>query len=137
LVAVNAGCAVGGSEKPSLDDGLLTRTLGGDGAEMSAIVGGKLVLDPLRGCILLSGRPVVWPSGTTVTTEPSGLHLPSGLVAKGGDTIRGGGGEIPATAIRDTALHIDGALSTALDCAAPDSKVVVFHVGDDGMTVSR
>lgn len=135
-VAVIAGCAFDGSEEPSLDDGLLTRTLGGDGSEMDALVRGNLVLDPVRGCILLSGKPVVWPAGTTVTTDPSRLHLPGGLSAKLGDTISGGGGEVPAVSIRDTALQIDGDLNAALDCGRPDTEVIVFTARGEGMTVS-
>ena len=135
VVAVNAGCAIGGSDKARLYDGLLTRSGSREG-EMDAVVGGTLVLDPVRGCILLSRKPVVWPAGTTVTTDPSRLHLPSGLSARSGDTITGGGGEVPAAGIRDTALKIDGDLSTALDCAEPDSEVIVFTARGDGMTVS-
>ena len=131
-----SGCAVGGSQEPSLDDGLLTRSLDGDGAERDAIVGGKLILDPIRGCILLSGKPVVWPAETTVTSDPRELHLPVGLTARPGDTITGGGGELPAAAIRDTALRIDGDLSSALDCAPADSEAVVFTARGHDIRVS-
>ena len=129
------GCAIGGSEEPSLDDGLLTRSGSGE-SEMAAIVGGKLVLDPVRGCILISGKPVVWPAGTTVTSDPREIHLPVGLTARPGDTIRGGGGGVPAAALRQTSLRIEGDLSSALDCAPAGSEAVVFTARGDGMSVS-
>ena len=57
-----AGCAFG---KSTESDALLTRAPEGSGGEMTAIVGGTLELDLDSGCVLLDGKPVVWPAGTT------------------------------------------------------------------------
>lgn len=99
FAALAGGCDLRGAEEPSRD-GLLTRSLDGDEGEMTAILRGTLALDPDRGCVLLSGMPVVWPAETTLTADPPELRLPGGLTARTGDTITGGGGEVPAAAIR-------------------------------------
>lgn len=125
LVALASGCDLGGSHE-QFDDGLLTRSLEGNEDEMTGIVGGTLELDPERGCFLLSGKPVVWPSATTLTGDPPELHLPGGDIARSGDTISGGGGEIPAARIRETSIRIEGDLTKALTCAPADSKVLVL-----------
>lgn len=117
LVAM-AGCS--GSES----NGLLTRSLPSEG-EMTAIVGGTLDIDPDQGCILLSGKPAIWPAGTTLATDPLEFRLPTGLVLRPGDTVTGGGGEVPGNAIQETALRIEGDVTEALSCA-PGSEVVVF-----------
>lgn len=148
LAVTSASCDLGGSQQRSLSDGLVTRSSETGQAEMTAIVGGTLVLDSDRGCILLSGKPVVWPSGTEVTTDPPRIHLSNGLTAASGDAIRGTGGEVPAAGIRQTTLYIErdlngeprsrieGDLSGALDCADPDTEVVVFTARGDAMSVS-
>jgi hypothetical protein len=125
LIALASGCALGGSDEPS-GDGLLTRSLEGEEGEMAAIVGGTLELDFGRGCVLLSGKPVVWPAETTLTTNPPELHLPDGLTARSGDKISGRGGEVPAARIRETSIRIEGDLTRALTCAPADSEVIVF-----------
>ncbi len=124
-VALSSGCEAGASESP-LDDGLLTRSTEGRQDEMTAIVGGTLELDPERGCVLLSGKPVIWPAGTTVSSDPSELHLPDGRAARSGDTITGGGGEVVGARIPETSIEIEGDLSRALECAPPGSKVLVL-----------
>lgn len=130
---VASSCDVGRSQEPS--SGLLTRSPDRDGGEMAAIVGGTLELDAKRGCVLLSGKPVVWPDGTILTTNPPAVRLPGGLDGRPGDVITGGGGEVPATGIRETTLRIKGDLSSALSCA-PDSAVIVFTARGDAMWVS-
>ena len=118
------GCDATRSKSPG--EGLLTRSLEGNGVEMTAIVGGTLELDPDRGCVLLSGKPVVWPAATTLKGDPLELHLPGGDIARSGDTITGGGGEIPAARIRETSIRIEGDLTKALACAPADSEVLVL-----------
>ena len=134
LFALASGCDLSGSEEPS-DDGLLTRSPEGDGGEMTAIVGGTLELDPDRGCVLLSGKPVVWPAATTLRSDPPELHLPGGLKARSGDTITGGGGEVPAARIRETSIRIEGDLTGALKCAPADGKVLILWARGDRISV--
>lgn len=124
VLSFAVGCSV--TQEESRNDGLLTRSPEGDEAEMTAIVGGTLELEPDRGCVLLSGKPVVWPAGTTLTSDPPELHLPNGLTAISGDTIRGGGGEVPAARIHETAIRIEGDLTSALGCAPAESVVLVL-----------
>jgi len=102
---------------------------------MTAIVGGTLELDPDRGCLLLSGKPVVWPAGTTLTSDPAELQLPGGLTARSGDVITGGGGEVQAARIRATAIRIEGELTGALGCAPADSEVVILTARGSGISV--
>ncbi len=135
LVALASSCALGSSGEPS-HDGLLTRSHEGEESEMTALVGGILELDPDRGCVLLSEKPVVWPVGTTVTSDPPELRLPDGLTARSGDTITGGGGEVPAATIGETAIRVEGDLTNALACAPADSKVLVPWACDDGIGVA-
>lgn len=135
LAVVASGCDLRGSQEPP-SAGLLTRSLEGAEDEMTAIVGGTLELDAERGCVLLSGKPVVWPSGTTLTTNPPAVRLPGGLDASSGDVIRGGGGEVPAAGIRETALRIEGDLTSVLSCAPEDGAVIVFNARGDAMSVS-
>lgn len=87
------------------------------------------------GCVLLSGRPVVWPAETTLTTDPPELHLPHGLEATPGDVITGGGGAVPTARISETALRIEGDLSAALECAPRESEVVVLTARGDAIRV--
>jgi hypothetical protein len=134
LLALASGCALGGSEEPS-GDGLLTRSPEGEQGEMTGIVGGTLELDPDRGCVLLSGKPVVWPAETTLTTNPPKLHLPGGLTARSGHRISGGGGEVPAAGIRETSIRIEGDLTRALTCAPAGSEVIVFSTRGDQIRV--
>jgi len=129
-----AGCDL--STADSSSGGLLTRSTAGNEGEMTAIVGGTFELDPDRGCVLLDGKPVVWPAGTTVSTDPPELHLPGDLTARSGDVIKGGGGEVPAAAIRETSIGIDGDLTSALSCAPSESEVIVFWARGGDILVS-
>jgi hypothetical protein len=135
LAAIFAGAGCDGDESPGLGDTFLTRANPGNG-EMTAIIAGTLQLGD-NGCILLSGEPVVWPAETTLASDPPELRLPGGLTARSGDSIQGGGGEVPASGIRDTKLDIDGDLTKALDCAPATSPVVVFTARGEAMTVSH
>jgi hypothetical protein len=103
---------------------------------MAAFVGGALQLDPARGCVLLSGRPVIWPADTILEGNPPKIHLTNGLIARHGDNVRGGGGGIPATAVRETVLRIKGDLTHALSCAPTESTVVVFNARGDEFSVT-
>lgn len=134
FAVVVAGCSAFGNSTAS--DGLLTRAPEGSGAEMTAIVGGGLELDPGSGCVLLDGKPVVWPTGTSLSTDPPEIHLPGDLTARPGDTIRGGGGEVPSATIRETAIRIEGDLARALRCAPSAKEVIVFWARDGEMHVS-
>jgi len=107
-----------------------------DGIGPQALLSGTLDLDLDRGCILLSGKPVVWPTGTTLTRDPPALEFPGGLTASSGDTIGGGGGEVTGTDIPDTALRIEGDVEGALACAPGETQVVVFNAGST-ITVSH
>jgi len=70
-----AGCDL--STADSSSGGLLTRSTAGNEGEMTAIVGGTFELDPDRGCVLLDGKPVVWPAGTTVSTSLRSFICPA------------------------------------------------------------
>lgn len=65
----------------------------GDGA-MQALIGGVLQLD--GDCVVVGGRPIVWPADYSATVDPSGvltLRGPDGaVVAHGGDRVEMGGG---------------------------------------------
>jgi hypothetical protein len=74
LVAVVGGCSIGGSQEPN---GLLTRSSERSAGEMTAIVGGTLAIAQDGRCVLLSGKPVVWPAETTLTTDPRGSIFPA------------------------------------------------------------
>ncbi|MBA3376780.1 MAG: hypothetical protein H0U00_13380 [Actinobacteria bacterium] len=132
---VLVGCDL--SRPDASSRGLLTRSNQEDQAEMTAIVGGTLELDPDRGCVLLDGKPVVWPAGTTVTTDPPELHLPGDLTASAGDMISGAGGEVASATVRDSSMRVDGDVTTALSCAPSESQVLVFWARDGDMQVSR
>jgi len=133
-ILVLAGCDLFAADTPS--GGLLRRSVEGNGAEMTALIGGMLELDPDSSCVLLDGKPVVWPAGTTLTRDPPELHLPGDLTARPGDTITGGGGEVPSATIRETSLRIEGDLTRALRCAPPESEVLVFWARGGGILVS-
>lgn len=117
-------------------DFLLRRSPVGGLFEMDALPSGTLELDLDRGCVLLSGRAVVWPAGTTLTRDPPQLHLPGGLTAKSGDTVRGGGGALPGAHLRENSNVIEGDLDSALACA-PEHEVFFFTSRGAGMSVSR
>lgn len=125
LIAPASGCDLGGSERPSRE-GLLTRSPEGPQEDLNAIVGGVLELDLDRGCVLVAGKPVIWPAGTTLTTDPSELRLPGGQTARSGDTISSGGGAVPASGIRETSIGIEGDLADALECAPAHSAVLLL-----------
>src|SRR5690242_1863758 len=96
LVSVGGGCSFGGSREPN---GLLTRSSERGQGEMTAIVGGTFQVTRDGRCVLLSGKPVVWPADTSLTMDPPRIHLPTGLDASPGDVITGQGGEVPAAGI--------------------------------------
>ena len=125
-----------GSIGERLANSLLTRSTEDAESEMDAILRGTLEVNSERGCILLSGRPVVWPAGTTLTTDPPELQLPGSLTAMAGDVISGRGGEVPATEIRDTSIRIEGDLNHALECAPAETQVAVFSVRGADIAVS-
>lgn len=129
IAMLAAGCTVG----DPTTDGLVTRA-DKPSDEMTALVGGRLAVD--GDCFLLSGLPVVWPAGTKLSADGSSIELPNGSTVSPGDLVQGGGGQVPAATIRDTALQFEGDLDTALRCAPSATEVVVFTVRGDGMTVS-
>ena len=130
-----SGCALGGSDRSS-GDGLLRRSPDSRGAEMSALLRGTLALEPERGCVLLSESPVVWPAGTTLAPDGLELHLPGGLSARSGDEITGAGGAVPASAIREARIRIEGDLAKSLACAPGGAEVFVFTAWGDDIGVS-
>lgn len=103
---------------------------------MTAIIGGTLELDHERGCVLLDGKPVVWPAGTTLSSDPLELHLPGDLTARAGHRITGGGGEVPSTRIRETAIRIEGDVAGALGCNPSAREVLVFWARGGDIRVS-
>jgi hypothetical protein len=109
-------------------DILLTRADNPD-LGMLALPGGTLEIDLDRGCVLLSGRPVVWPTGTALTTDPPLLQFPGGGTARPGDHVNGGGGAGYAWQIRRTSIGIDGNFERAVDCVPPHTEVIVFNPG--------
>jgi hypothetical protein len=132
-VLVAVGCSLGSSSR----SGLVTRSTDENGGEMAAVVGGRLGLDLARGCVLLSGKPVVWPAKTKLTTDPPEIHLPNGAVARQGDWIRGGGGEIVASQFDETRIRFgEGNLDDVLACASTDGSVVVFAAHGEALDVS-
>jgi len=106
-------------------DFLLTHSHVGSGFGFDALPSGVLDLDLERGCVLLSGQAVIWPAGTTLSRDPPRLHLPGGLTARPGDTVRGGGGVVPPAGPRQSSSGIEGDLERALGCAT-EPEVVVF-----------
>lgn len=124
LVAFSAGgCSWSTTQAP---DVLLTRADTPD-TGFDALPGGTLEIDLDRGCVLLQGSPVIWPRGTTLTTEPLALRFPNGVTARPGDVVRGGGGGGYAWQIRETAIRIEGDLDRALECAPRGTEVIVFN----------
>ena len=129
--------AGGGDTAADSAEILLTRTAAPGQAEMSAIVGGELAIDLDRGCVLLSEKPVVWPAGTTLATDPARVELPNGATARPGDVVSGGGGEVPAGHLRSGELPIVGDVDRALACAPDEPDAVVFTARGDALSVSR
>lgn len=116
------------SDSRSLEDTLLTRAADDSGDSPDAQIQGTLELDAERGCILLSGMPVIWPAGTTASTEPPELHLPDGSRIRHGEVVTGGGGEIPAASVQQTRLRIEGDLDAAIACAVSDDVLLIGQV---------
>jgi hypothetical protein len=116
-------------------DFLLTYSSVGSGFGFDAIPSGVLELDLDRGCVLLSGQAVIWPAGTTLSRDPPRLHLPGGLTARPGATVRGGGGVVPPAGPRQSSSGIEGDLEKALGCAT-EPEVVVFWSRGGSMSVS-
>lgn len=133
LAVAVAGC--GGDAGRESVPGLLTRSEEPNQAEMSAIMRGTLELDLDRGCVLLSGKPVVWPAGTTLSEDPPLLRFPNGAEAAPGDLVTGGGGEIPADRLGDTTMSFEGDVQAARDCAPAAEEVVVFTARGDDIAV--
>jgi len=125
LVALASACDLGATGRPTRH-GLLTRSPDGPQEDLNAIVGGVLELDLDRGCVVVSGKPVVWPAGTSLTTDPPELNLPGGRTARSGDAITAGGGEVDGARIGETSTGIEGDLAGALECAPGGSKVLLL-----------
>lgn len=95
-----------------------------------ALVEGKLATRD--GCLLLEhlegfdiAYPVVWPSGTAITTEePLTLELPSGEELTVGQVVSGGGGYHQASS-----EHIE--VSIPADCVPETGEVAVFNPDAD------
>jgi hypothetical protein len=139
LVAAGGCGTIGDDPAPEASgppDGLLTRSQSGAQDEMDAVVGGVLELDSTQGCILISGNPVVWPSGTRLADQPPRILLPNGVTARDGDIVTGTGGEIPATGIGDTAMEVEGDVKKALTCKPSASHFVVFTTEAEAISVS-
>lgn len=134
-LAVGAGTTACSVRDSNASAGILTRTLPSEG-EMTAIIGGTLAIDA-RGCVLVSGSPVVWPAGTTLAADPPAIQLPGGQVVRPGQLVSGGGGEIPSMSIRQTNLRIDGDLDAALECAPETAHVKVFNARGASMAVAE
>ncbi len=102
----------------------------GSGSGSDALVGGTLELE--GECLLLSGNPVVWPSGTSWDPETQVLSV-TGRRAELGDRVYGGG------AVRgeqgDGGWDATDAGRATADCRQPGSAVVVLN-RDDEVTVS-
>ena len=109
---------------PAPDAGGTTPTTAG----MAALVGGTVIVDPARGCILLDrvGGPhlVVWPRGTTWTSDESALMLADGTVIRSGTRVRGGGGYLALS----NAERLVGPIDDPVACGATD-EVAVFNEG--------
>ncbi len=64
---------------------------------LEAVIAGDLTYNEALDCFLLQGdgglsRPVVWPAGTTVSSDGRGVTTRSGQTFEVGDSITGGGG---------------------------------------------
>lgn len=114
---------------------LLTRALSAQSFEMDALPRGTLEVDLERGCVRLSGQPVVWPTGTTLTGDPPVLRFPGGVTAVPGDTVYGGGGHVPRPVVR-ASEHVEGDVEAALECARRNTTVVYFWASDGTMSVA-
>ena len=90
-------------------------------SSMDANVSG--VLELRGGCLSLSGRAVIWPSGTRWDDDEQILRSRGGFEAKLGDHISGGGGEMGPLVWEDE------------DAAKVLSKCV--EVGGTGSTFNR
>lgn len=136
-MALLAGCGTTTTDVSSDDasDVMLLTRLPHEGFGPLAQLGGTLDIDPDRGCVLLSGQPVIWPTDTTLTQNPAVLHLPGGVTAKSGDGVSGTGGEVRAADLPDTRLQIEGDVEKALACAPSSSRVIVFN-SRSNMTVA-
>ena len=141
IVAIAAGCGGDGNpanpagEPPaSRDLALLTRAPGARD-EPTAVVGGLLRFDRKRGCVLLSGRAVVWPSGTTVHGNTA-VRLPSGIVARAGDRVIGAGGVMPASSVASLGLVARRDLAVLNRCAG-NVEVVVFNASGEDVGVAK
>jgi hypothetical protein len=100
---------------------------------MAAEVGGVVEHDPETRCVALSGRPVVWPAGTTARVEPFELVFDDGTVATAGDVVAGSGGYIDFAAL----VEIDGEAPDFPLACAPEGEVHVFNHQTDVRVVER
>jgi hypothetical protein len=130
-VAVSAVLALRWATAPDQAPDLLLTRADDPGFGFHALPGGTLEIDLDRGCVLLSGHPVVWPNGTTLTSDPPELRFSRGLIARPGDVVRGGGGGGYAWQLRRTALMraVEGDFERAIDCVPPHTEVFVFNSG--------
>ena len=94
-----------------------------------ALVGGVLEVDERRGCVLLSGRPVIWPVGTALVHRPLAIRLPDGRTLRPGDALRGGGGAVPASHWPEA---MSGDVAALRRCAEKDDQVILLNHPDVG-----
>ena len=141
IVAIAAGCGgdgaaanPAGEPRASRDLALLTRAAGARD-EPTALVGGLLRFDRKRRCVLLSGRAVVWPSGTTLHGNTA-VRLPSGIVARAGDRVIGAGGVMPASSVATLGLVARRDFA-ALNRCARNVEVVVFSASGEDVAVGK
>ena len=88
-----------------------------------AAIRGLLEVDRARGCLLLSGRPVLWPVGTTLVDRSPALRLRDGRVVEPGDEVRGDGGNVRVS--HAEALANDN-VETLRRCAGQDEEVILL-----------
>ena len=64
------------------------------------------------------------------------MRLPTGVTAGSGDTVEGGGGEVPGSRLQELEERIKGDVARALGCAHAESDVILFNAGGNAMRVS-
>ena len=124
VVLLSVGCSSGPDGR--VEGPLLTSTGSANGG-MAAIVAGPFTFR--NGCLLLSGKPVVWPESTTWDAEREVLTLPNGDAASVGESLTGGGGFLDLSAVAD---QFGGNLADAAKrCLGSTGEVAVFNPGSD------
>jgi hypothetical protein len=66
---------------------------------MSAEISGPITIDA-QGCVRLGERLALWPDGTGWDSEADQLRLPGGALVARGQSVVGGGGEVPGSIAR-------------------------------------